>query len=109
MTRDLFVRAGLLPPIGHTLRSCRHRSDPIDFRERFENLWRDASPAPISASHLRYPRLPGLNALVHRFESVLLTQFAPAIELLDDKVHILLRQVFPKLKLGIHCWVTMRV
>jgi hypothetical protein len=46
---------------------------------------------------------------VHRFESVLLTQFAPAIELLDDKVHVLLRQVFPKLRLGIHCWITMRV
>jgi hypothetical protein len=38
-----------------------------------------------------------------------LTQFAPAIELIDDKVHILLRQVFPKLRLGVHCWVTMRI
>ena len=70
---------------------------------------RDVSLAPISAPHLRYQRSPDLNALVHRFESVLLTQFAPAIELLDDKVHVLLRQVFPKLRLGVHCWVTMRV
>jgi len=38
-----------------------------------------------------------------------LTQFAPAIELLDDKVHVLIRQVFPKVRLGVHRWVTMRV